>query len=78
MPLVHGQHPTEQVTPEVALRAKVAALERRIATLERETRIPMTTVAGVTGGRDGSMAGSADTPRLWLKVAGTWRYTTLT
>lgn len=75
------QHPTHaHKQPEVSVRVEIAALKRRLTALERENRVPMTTVAAVTGstGRDGSMAGSSDTPRLWLKVAGTWRYTALT
>lgn len=77
---IPGQHPLEQRNPEVGLRARVASLEKRCSALERESRIPLTTVAGVTAGtgRDGSLAGSTDTPRLWLKIAGTWRYVALT
>lgn len=76
---VPSEHPMERSDPEIALRARINYLEKRVEALEKG--IPIPTLAGVPGGalgREGMMAGQTSPTRLWLMVGGTWRYTTLT
>jgi hypothetical protein len=58
---------------------RLAALERRLASLERgRPAVQIVGAGGPTGApRDGALAGDT-TPRLWLRVGGAWHYATLT
>lgn len=75
MPLP-GQHPMDLTNLERRLLARIAELERRVARMERHPEVPILTTTP-TGGTDGQIVGST-TPRIWLKVNGTWRYSALT
>lgn len=60
--------------PNIRLAQKLIELERRVLALERKGVIlpirPTTPSAGE--GADGQTAVTADVPRIWVKVAGTW------
>jgi len=58
---------------------RLADLERRLRVLERGVpRIQTFTGAPTATVRSGTPGLQTDTPRLWLNVGGTWRFTTLT
>lgn len=76
---VPSEHPMERNNPDIALRARINYLEKRVEALERGLPIP--TIDGVPGGalgREGMLVGQKTPLRLWLLIDGTWRYTTLT
>ena len=66
--------------PDVRLQQRVVALERRVRDLERASAMmPVNNGAPAGGeGRDGSMSVDQVGIKLWVKVFGAWRYTTLT
>jgi hypothetical protein len=84
MPTILEPRPPD---PAVVLAARIAALEARLAAVEKGFHVPIVASgtpagagAGTTGdGKDGSLAATGpSSPRLWLKIAGGWHYTVLT
>jgi hypothetical protein len=57
---------------------RIAALEARVTALERAGTFVSFTGAPGTAPPDGAGGIQTDTPKLWLRVAGAWRFTTLT
>jgi hypothetical protein len=58
---------------------RLAELERRVVALERgNPTISVGAGAPSSAPRDGAPYVDSATPRLYLRVGGTWRYTTLT
>lgn len=57
---------------------RIAELEERVRALERAPTFQQFTGAPSTSPPNGAGGVQSDTPRLWLRVAGVWRYTTLT
>jgi hypothetical protein len=67
--------------PNVRLWAKIAALEQRLAALERApiaAGILSTAVPVGAEGAPGALAITTTPARLWIKVGATWRFTALT
>jgi len=60
------------------LYAKIAALEKRIAALERDSFSAPVTEGAPTNGGEGALAGDSTNTRLWIKINGVWRYAALT
>lgn len=56
----------------------LAQMDARISALERTQRVTVITGQPATTPAEGSMLARADTPRLYLRVAGTWRSVALT
>lgn len=63
----------QSLSPDVRIRAQIAALEQRLAALERGVTLPVFTgTPGAGTGREGSLG--ADTAnKLWLRVNGVWK-----
>lgn len=57
---------------------RFAELEARVTALERAPTFTSFTGAPTSAPPDNAGGIQTDTPRLWVRVAGTWRYTTLT
>ena len=67
------------LTPEGSRADDIADLKRRVAALESGAPVIQTGVGVPSAAlRDGAPYGQTDTPRIWLRVGGTWRYATLT
>lgn len=86
MPTILEPRPPD---PAVVLAGRIKALEDRVAALEKGYHVPIMPggqtpnnfVSGTqTGdGQDGSLAATGpNTPRLWVRINGQWRYVTLT
>lgn len=69
----------QATNPQERLYAKIRALEERVAALERNpAAVPIFSGTPSSGdGTDGSLGGTS-TPRLWMKVNGSWHYVALT
>lgn len=63
--------------PSAGVAVHVQELRRRVEALERAPTIRQVAADPVADARDGAAVVTA-TPRLWLRVGGVWRYTTLT
>lgn len=70
--LAKGRHDTRTAN-------RIGDLERRVRTLE-QGRATIQQIAGTptTDPRDGTAAVDSVATKLWLRVNGSWRYTTLT
>lgn len=55
----------------------LADLDRRVAALERAATVQVADGAPTSLVRDGVAYGQADGPKLWLRLAGAWRYVDL-
>ncbi len=71
--------PPASLEPQVIQAQKIAALEKRIRDLELALSARVAISSGApTGGADGQEYVDSSTNRRWTRVAGVWRYVTLT
>lgn len=57
---------------------RLADIERRLSAIERGPAVQIQAGAPSAAVRDGALIGDTTNVRLWLRLNGVWRYTTLT